>query len=158
MDKPVTVRWQDIPSFGTSDERLLDKGWHVALIGGTHRDCSALDHANALTLEEMLDEVDPDQEHWGGMHCGHWAVGWYNHLVVDPTYEPVMRVLKQAYNSLQDYPVLSEDKLSEVELDWHCDGKCDEHCPFDHCANPRCRNPIGEHARGKRCMECREEG
>lgn len=131
MDK-TTVRWQDIPSFVTSDSRLLDKGWHVVLIGGHYRDSSALDVANTLELERRLDEVDPEQEHWGGMRASHWAVGWYHHIVVDPSFEPVMRVLKEAREQLDDYPVLNEDKLSELEIEWHCDGKCDEHCSFDH--------------------------
>ncbi len=132
MTKPLTIKARDVHSFATSDARLLDLGWELALIGGHHRDSGALDVSNTLELEARLEAVDPDQEHWGGMLANHWAVGWYHHIVVDPTFEPVMSVLKQAQMELEDYPILNEDLMSSVECDLHEDGRCDEHCPFDH--------------------------
>lgn len=122
---------------GTGDGPL----WEMALIGGVHRDSGALDQSNAQVLQAWLAEVDPNKTAWDTMHCGHWAVGWYDHLIVDPSNAAVMAVLQSAADSLADYPVLSDDHLSELEYKLHADGNCASDCHMPHCDD--CSGPCG---------------
>lgn len=131
----LTVAARNVPNFGTSDERLTDGGWEMALIGGVHRDSDAIDVSNAEELQLRLQAVDPEMTAWDTMSCGHWAVGWYDHLIVDPRHEGVMTVLANARDQLDCYPILNEMRWSDVECRMHADGACGEGC--SHCESDR---------------------
>lgn len=102
--------------------------WEMALIGGTHRDCDLIAKCNAEVIREELARVDPEGTAHDVMHCGHWAVGWYDHLIVDPSHAGVMQVLAECAEALADYPILSDDRHSAMECEAHDAGECDEHC------------------------------
>ncbi len=110
----LTIPASKVPNFGTSDERLTDDGWEMALIGGVHRDSDALDRSNARVLQARLAKVDPDNEGWDTMRVSHWAVGWYEHLIVDPGHAAVMQVLANAREAMEVYPALDEMDWSEL--------------------------------------------
>lgn len=130
MARPLHIPHTEIRNFATSDERLRDRGWHMALIGGTYRDADAVAQSNARVILRLLAEVDPEQAHHGTLHCGHWAVGWYDHLIVDPKSEAVARVLAECVRALSEYPILDEHDLSQLESDLHSDGSCGDGCPL----------------------------
>lgn len=126
----LTMSRDQIKDFACWDDRINKTGWHFAMVGGTHRDCDAIAISNAHVIEAWLSEVDPSQDHWGHLEASHWAVGWYRHLIVDPNYAPAMDVLRRAREKLDAYPILDEMHLSEVEMERHDGGRCDEHCSF----------------------------
>jgi hypothetical protein len=132
MTTALTIKARDVRCFATSDERLTTGGWEMALIGGYHRDSTALDVANAQELLARLKVADPRGRYHDTMRASHWAVGWYEHLIVNPRSKRVMAVLREAKEQLEGYPVLSDDRLSAVEAEWHFDERCGEDCPFDH--------------------------
>lgn len=132
--------------------RTRGAGWEIALVGSVCRDSSLRARCNGEIIREELNRVDPDGAAHDDMRCGHWAVGWVDHLIVDPGNEAVMQVLIECIAALADYPVLSDDRLSAMECEAHDDGSCDEDCSFDHCS--KCHDALQDHARGERCMSC----
>jgi hypothetical protein len=155
-------RWAEPPSYtarheatGTCDTcNGSGEGprWAMALIGGFHRDSDALDQSNALVLEAWLDDAtDGVGDGWDRMRASHWAVGWYSHLIVDPTDERVMAVLQRAQAKLDTYCALSEDHWSELEYTQHHDGECHSSCPHEHCE--RCGKARDEYH--DLCGDCR---
>ncbi len=168
MAKPLTLPANKISNFRTCDERLRDPmayrhpeadrpehpgGWHIAMLGGMHRDSDAIERANAAEICARLSAAtgllpDSPGAPYGYMRASHWAVGWYEHLVVDPTNETVMIVLRDAAESLEGYPILCEFRLSEMETAMHDDEECGEDCPFSHC--DKCGGPESEHGRCER--------
>jgi hypothetical protein len=131
--RSVMQDYRKVRDFGTSDARLTEKGWQMLLICGTHRDADTVAESNHRTLVKMLSEVDPDEEHHGVMHCGHWAVGWYDHVLVDPNCDAVMRVVGESAAALADYPILSDDDHSALEMEQHDAGECGEGCSLCEC-------------------------
>lgn len=117
-----------VRDFGTCDERLTEQGWRMASIGGTHRDADTVDASNHRVLVAMLAKLDPDEEHHGIMHCGHWAVGWYDHVLIDPTCDALVQCIGECVAALDSYPILSDDDHSALECELHDDGVCGEHC------------------------------
>ena len=122
------INRSELRDFGTSDARINGGTWAIARIGSVHRDSDALDVANHESLIARLEAVDPDGAHHEVMHCGHWAVGWIDHVIVDVSHAGVMGVLATAMGDLEDYPILDEMHYSEVEQGMHEDGECREHC------------------------------
>ena len=132
---PLTIAARDVRSFATSDERLNRGGWEMALVGGVHRDSDAIDQSNARVLLRRLAAVDPDDTAHDTMRASHWAVGWYDHLIVDPSNAAVMAVLADAREELDGYPILDEMDWSDLECELHADGACGEGC--SHCEDER---------------------
>jgi hypothetical protein len=132
---PLTIAAHNVRNFACSEPRLNDDGWEMALVGGAHRDSDAVDKSNARVLAARLLKVDPDGLAHDYMRASHWAVGWYEHLIVDPSNAAVMAVLAAARESLDDYPILDELDWSDLECEMHADGQCYEgcsHCEIDH--------------------------
>ncbi len=128
MSKQLTIPAREIPSFGTCDERLRDGGWEVVTFCSTNRDADVLTRANHAALANALAEVDAEGEAHEVMHSNHWAVGWCDQFIVDPTNTAVMHVLTDCAAALENYPVLDEDLMSALEFDDHHSGVCGEHC------------------------------
>jgi hypothetical protein len=124
------IEVRKIPSFATSEERLNTGGWMIASIGGTNRDADLITASNHYTAADMLKEVDPDYAAHDWITCSHWAVGWVQHLIVDPTNEAVLRAVGEIGCALADYPILNELRYSEMELEWHSGGRCGEGCSY----------------------------
>ncbi len=90
------------------------------------RDSETLDQAN---YEEMLARLEPHADDYEELSFGHWACGWFNIIVVRPDTE-AERLVKAAEEDLESYPILSENRLGELEVEKHYDDECDEHCPL----------------------------
>lgn len=124
----LTIDHNELDSFATSDDRLRDLGWEIALIGSVHRDSDPIDQSNHRVLVRELESVDPDQLHHGVMHCNHWAVGWIDHVLVDTDNPQVMQIIEDCTAALSDYPILSDDDHSELECELHDNEECDKYC------------------------------
>jgi hypothetical protein len=76
---------------------------------GRNRDSEALERANFdAALEILGGESETVEVH----RFGHWACGWLEIIIVDPSRESEVRDIEAA---LASYPVLSDDKHSEYE-------------------------------------------
>ena len=115
-------------------------------ICGTHRDADTVTASNHRVLMAMLAAIDPDEEYHGIMHCGHWAVGWYDHVLVDPAHDALVACVGEAVCALASYPLLSDDDHSELESTLHSNGECGEGCG-------ECEYEKQEH----RCGTCGDE-
>jgi hypothetical protein len=135
MDNQVTRFAWEIPNFACWDKQLTDRNttWAFAMVGGGHRDMTSIDASNFEVIKDTLARMDPDNLSHRYSRASHWAVGWYEHLLVDTTNHKVMAFLKECIDNLEDYPILSEDHHSQLEYDSHCDNQCFAECPFEHC-------------------------
>lgn len=120
----VSIPVEKIPCFVCSDPRVNNRGWEFSKIGGTHRDADALAQSNHRVLLRLLREVDPDEAAHGTLEASHWAVGWYRHVVIDPSNEAVVKVMKESIEMLADYPILDECDFSDLECERHADNAC----------------------------------
>jgi hypothetical protein len=143
----------EMRSFGCSDARVTEQGWLIAQ-STVNRDSDSISISNHRTIEKALTKIDPDQETWGVMHCGHWAVGWVDHFVVAPDSPAAAEVIESLGFIAEVYPILSDDDHSALECERHDEGICDDlHCSL--CDYDR------ENHRGGTCHSdcklCREE-
>lgn len=95
-----------------------------------HRDSGLLDQSNSAMIQKALEEHPEFEGQWAITHCGHWAVGWVDHLsykVIETrravlhttvyTIAPVAQFIKSLYDQLDDYPILDEEDYSEREYE-----------------------------------------
>lgn len=95
------------------------KDWLVSSIKLT-RDSNLIERSNFETFTDDLRALeDEGGHHWKIHRFGHWACGWYEIVILNP--KPWdFKVLNQALkleSVLQDYPILSEDHHSRLELE-----------------------------------------
>jgi hypothetical protein len=158
-DDAVLIGADAFESFGCGDERVNEYGWLFARIGGVHRDCGPVDISNHRAVVRELERLDPEQEHWGILHASHWAVGWYDHVIVDPTWEAGVKELTEMRNALESYPILDEMLWSAVEAEMHDEGSCrDGECSY--CDHNREQHRYQKEDRKKcwgHCFDCDEE-
>lgn len=98
---------------GHGEEDSDRSAWFVAPCSIT-RDSGALERANWIEQENALDSIDPAGESHETHRFGHWACGWLEIVLVKPGTRTADRAAELAA-ALEDYPVLSDDKLSELE-------------------------------------------
>lgn len=83
--------------------------WLIAV--GQHRNSDALERSNFRSFLRMMggegDTIAIERE-------SHWAVGWVEHLLIDPT--DAQRV-QAAEAILADYPIVDEKDFSHLEND-----------------------------------------
>ena len=85
--------------------------WLVAPVS-RNRDSQPLEESNFKYVEDLLEELEIEfQTH----RFGHWANGWFEVILVDPDHELAEGTLEEIQRSLDDYPILNEDDLSERE-------------------------------------------
>jgi len=103
-----------------------------------HRDSETLENANFDSMLEKLGgehtspefaKTHPDTEEVMVTRASHWAVGWAEQILVHKD-SPLVPELESMLNSLEDYPVLDEDKLTEMESakmadDWETYGQAE---------------------------------
>ena len=145
-------RPSEMQSFACSDERVTEQGWLI-VEATQHRDSDAVQISNHRVIERTLSEIDPDQKTWGVMRCGHWAVGWVDHFVVQPSSPAESKILELLISVDEEYAILDEMDCSEVEMERHDEQICDEHCSF-------CESDRLDHRRGdckEDCRLCTEE-
>jgi hypothetical protein len=84
-----------------------------------HRDAGLLEQSNARVflrrLKEEVGEEGEDGTPWQVTRCGHWAVGWVEHLSYDGANEKIVSFLSKWDAALADYPVADEMDYSELE-------------------------------------------
>lgn len=108
------------PSFGyMGDNREMFKTWAIGPVI-RHRDSTLLTQSNADAIVKMLEEKPEFADQWEITGCGHWAVGWVDHLsfrAIDEHGNPteVFRFIASIFDALEDYPVLDECDYSERE-------------------------------------------
>ena len=106
----------DVPIETVSDQPNYND--YLCLLS-RHRDSDSVSEVNfrEACLEFGI-TADSKQEIGEGavvLRFGHWAVGWYEILAIDPENEEAMAKAKHMEEKLEDYPVLNEEALSEYE-------------------------------------------
>lgn len=77
-----------------------------------NRDSGPLDESNfATALKELGGESDTVQVH----SFNHWACGWYELILIDPTDTERVAIAEQIVERLENYPVLDEDDIDNRE-------------------------------------------
>lgn len=77
-----------------------------------NRDSESLGESNFAVALEMLGGESETVE---VCRFGHWANGWFEIILIDPTHSSTLQVAKEIESKLKDYPVLDEDDFSERE-------------------------------------------
>lgn len=117
--------------------RLADRSWAYpaaylgadysgthALVASTHRDADSVNRANWRTWTRALEpytvptDEAPDSPAVLIHGASHWAVGWYDEMLISRD-APVeaLEAVADGLDALADYPVLSDDELSAVEIE-----------------------------------------
>jgi len=126
------------PDFGMASdpekEWFTDGGWGFSGIS-VHRDSDALSRSNWTVISKDMLERFPDS--FDKIHCGHWAVGWIDHLAVDSSDEKAIDALLEWESKLEDYPVADEEHFSCTEID-------DENETWENCISRDYDIALGE--------------
>lgn len=88
-----------------------DHANHYVCLSRT-RDSDALENSNFETALKML---GGESDTVYTLSFNHWAVGWLEHIFIDPTDIDAVRIGTEIQESLQDYPVLDEEDFSRRE-------------------------------------------
>ena len=111
-------RPSDFAYFGDNEEMFVTWAYGPVI---EHRDTDTVTVSNARQIEKLFEELIRP-EHYDITEASHWAVGWVKHLSMkvkreDGTPTRAVKLWKWISNSLEDYPVLDESDLSELEED-----------------------------------------
>lgn len=81
---------------------------------GRNRDSGLLDNSNFdIALETLGGESDNVQVH----RFGHWACGWFELILINPTATEIVKQAEDMLNALSDYPVLDDSDYCKREYD-----------------------------------------
>lgn len=88
-----------------------------------NRDSGALDRSNYRCVLKLLggkgtEGAKGSQEVADGVaveEASHWACGWIQYLIIDPSRPDLVAIAGEALKRLEDYPVLDEDDYSREE-------------------------------------------
>ena len=98
---------------GLNGDRLGITDWFVAPVTQT-RDSDILTESNFATfLRELGGESDTVQVH----RFGHWGVGWFEVIVIDPADVASVQCAEEMESALEDYPVLDDEDHSSREYE-----------------------------------------
>tara|TARA_Y100001963_G_scaffold8871_1_gene11466 strand:+ start:220 stop:1071 length:852 start_codon:yes stop_codon:yes gene_type:complete len=96
-----------------------NRDWLVSSIQ-LNRDSGLIEKSNWLTFIDDLRALEPEGGHLWDIHrFNHWACGWFEIVILNPNSRD-SRVLDQALvfeSTLQEYPILSEDRLQRLQLE-----------------------------------------
>lgn len=82
-----------------------------------HRDADCLSESNfAVALERLGGESETVQVH----RFGHWAFGWYELILIDPSDARAVAEGEAIERAIADYPLLDEEDFSRREWDKAC--------------------------------------
>jgi hypothetical protein len=118
MSKLVTLRQNadKVGSYAYWGER---GDWLIA--AAVHRDSDCLCRSNFRCVERALKSL-PEVKGWSGEFTPvaverftHWAVGWVDYLVVDPSCSAAVAETERIREALEDYPVVDEEDFSNLE-------------------------------------------
>lgn len=100
---------------------LPDRQDWLVLNVAQNRDSEALEQSNfACALAQLGGESDDVEVH----RFGHWANGWYEIILINPTAEKLVAIGEDIERGLENYPVLNEEDFSRRETEefqrmWH---------------------------------------
>lgn len=81
-------------------------------------DSYSLEQCNRDVAIEVLEGLDPEQENYSVCRFGHWGPGWFEIIIINPDGpESFLGGLDELLHAYSQYPVLSEEKYSEYELE-----------------------------------------
>ena len=80
---------------------------------GQSRDSDALERSNFAV---MLDSLGGESETVLVVRESHWAVGWVEWIAIHESGTKALEEADRQLARLEDYPVLSDDHLSELEM------------------------------------------
>jgi hypothetical protein len=80
---------------------------------GQSRDSDALERSN---FECTLKSLGGESETVVVVRESHWAVGWIEWIAIHQDDETALRIADDIVAALSDYPVLSDDHFSELEM------------------------------------------
>lgn len=109
-----------------ADDKEHCEGWLIAPCGHT-RDSDLVEECNHVVGLEMLAAVNPDGDDYEVLRFGHWGVGWIEEVVVRPGTKAHL-CAQEMTAALANYPILSDDRHSEMETEAHAAGTCGEGC------------------------------
>jgi hypothetical protein len=81
---------------------------------GQHRDSDALTRSN---FRVMLKALGGESDTVRVVREGHWAVGWVEWIAIHESDAKSLEIADELKASLEDYPVLSDDDFSELEME-----------------------------------------
>ena len=87
-------------------------GWLAAPVGCS-RDSDNVERSNWDAQLERIPESDTVQV----VRERHWAVGWVQWLAIRPEDAAAVAEAEKIGDELEDYPILDEDKWSELEAE-----------------------------------------
>jgi hypothetical protein len=85
-------------------------GYYVFL--SQHRDSDSLTRSNFVC---GLGALGGESETVQVVREGHWAVGWVEWIAIHQDDEKALQIADEISGRLEDYPVVNEDHLSELE-------------------------------------------
>lgn len=114
-------------SYGYHGDHDMGKTWGLGPILRTRDTCDPLEISNARMTEVIMEEIfprtgDDDESGWDVERFRHFGFGWVEQItfkVVDGMGRatPEFGLLMLIRDSLEEYPILSEEDYSEVEYD-----------------------------------------
>lgn len=84
--------------------------WFIA--SAQHRDSNCLVRSNFRCFKKLLGDEGTAVESFN-----HWAVGWVEYLLVDPSQAELIALAEKTREDLEDYPVLDDEDFSELETE-----------------------------------------
>jgi hypothetical protein len=96
------------------DDEDSDRSHWFVMPVGRNRDSQPISEVN---FKAFLEELGGERETVEVHRFGHWACGWLEILIVDPSDDAAMRKAYDLARFLEDYPVLDDEALSEAEND-----------------------------------------
>jgi hypothetical protein len=98
--------------FDSTGLGLPERQSWLVLPCGRNRDSDCLTESNFHTALALLGgESESVEVH----RFGHWANGWFEIIIVDPTDAARVSTAQEIESSLDDYPILDENDFSERE-------------------------------------------
>ena len=85
--------------------------WPIVL--SVHRDSEDIDVSNFRVAQKRLEAIDADNV--AVERSSHWACGWIDRLLIAPDVPALAVEAKTIADQLEDYPILDEDDLGELE-------------------------------------------
>lgn len=110
------------PSDGKRFGRMIDAFQHSAVYWGEHGDwliiaaqtgqSGSIDRSN---FQVLLKDLGGESDTVRVEQAKHWAVGFVDYLIIDPTNHKALRRAIYAHSAVYDYPILDESHFSDLE-------------------------------------------
>ena len=109
MKSEILKRWESAPNYMGEDFS------EYYIVTSFTRDSNVIEVANFIGIASHLMDIEPESERgWEIARFGHWACGYVYCIFVHKD-SPLLSLCEEIALSLREYPVFSEDVLSECE-------------------------------------------